>query len=140
MATFNATQMANLLSTPIVYPDVGDVGGRLRVFNEKITMASQASGDIIRCGKLPKGARLLFGILVTSATLGTATIKLGSTASDAKYRAAATFTTADTPTFFGLAANVGEELAAEETLILTIGTAALPSSGTLRVIWVYTID
>lgn len=140
MATTNGTQMAKLLTFPIDYPDPGDVGGRVRVFNEIITLAAQASGDIIRCGRIPKGARVLYGLLNSSVTLATATIKLGSTASDAKYRAAAVFTTTDTPVLFGVNAGVGEELAAEETMIMTVGTASLPASGTLRVQWFYTLD
>ena len=41
MAVLNATQMAKLTSFPIDYPEVADVGGRLRIFNEKITLAGQ---------------------------------------------------------------------------------------------------
>lgn len=140
MPTTNATQMAKLLTFPIDYPDAGDVGGRLRVFNETVTLAAQGIADIVRVGKLPKGARLLYGVLYTTVTLATATIKIGSTTSDAKYRAAAVFTAADTPTLFGVTAGAGEELAAEETVIATVGVAALPASGTLRVMLIYTLD
>jgi hypothetical protein len=140
MAVLNATQMAKLSSFPIDYPEVADVGGRLRVFNEKITLAGQTTADTIQVAKLPRGARVLFGILVTSVSLGSSTIAIGVTGTAAKYRAAATFGTADAPTLFGVAANVGEPLANEETVFITIGTAALPGSGTLRVMMVYTVD
>jgi len=140
MATTNGTRMAQLLATPIDYPDPGDVGGKLRVFNEEVLLASQPIADIIRVGKLPKGARFIEGSLISTVSLGTATLKIGSTTSDAKYRAAAVHTTVDQPVLFGATAAVGVELAAEETVIATIGTAALPASGTLRCILKYTID
>lgn len=140
MATTNAVQMTKLLTVPVDLPDPGDVGGRVRVFNERINLAAQASGDIIRVGKLPKGARFLYGVLYTDTTLATATIKIGSTSSDAKYRAAAVFTATNTPTLFGVAADAGEELTAAETVIMTVGTASLPASGILRSILFYTLD
>lgn len=141
MAALNGTQMAKLKASPVDYPDVADVGGRVRCFNEKITLAAQASGDTIAVARLPKGARVLYGVLNASATLGgTATIAIGITGTTGKYRAAATFTTADTPVLFGVNAGVGEALAAEEEIIITIAAAALPGSGTLRVMMFYTID
>lgn len=140
MPTTNGTQMARILSSPIDYPDVADVGGRVRVFNERITLAAQPANDIIRVGYLPKGARLLYGYLASSVSLGAATVRLGSAAADAKYRAAATLTTADVPVLFGVTAGIGESLTDEETVILTIGTAALPANGTLRVVLFYSID
>ena len=140
MAVLNATQMAKLSSFPIDYPEVADVGGRLRVFNEKIALAGQATADTIQVAKLARGARVLYGVLVSTVSLGSSTIALGVIGTAAKYRAAATFTATDVPTLFGVAANVGEPLANEETVIITIGAAALPGSGTLRVMIVYTVD
>jgi hypothetical protein len=140
MAVLNATQMAKLTSFPIDYPEVADVGGRLRIFNEKITLSGQTTADTIQVAKLPRGARVLFGVLVCSVSLGSSTVAIGVSGTAGKYRAAGTFTTADTPTLFGVATNVGEPLATEEIVVITIGAATLPGAGTLRVMMVYTVD
>lgn len=142
MANSYGQQMALLRNnSPQQLPQSADVHGRVRVFNEKVTLAAQASGDTIEVGKLPKGARPLFGILLASATLGaSATIAIGVSGTPAKYRAAAVFTSADTPTLFGVATNNGDALAAEEIVIITVGVAALPGSGTLRVMIFYVTD
>lgn len=140
MATTNGTRMAQLLATPIDYPDPGDVGGKLRVFNEEVLLGSQPIADIIRIGKLPKGARFIEGTLTSTVSLGTSTLSIGIVGTVTKYRAAAVHTTVDQPVLFGATAAVGLELAAEETILATIGTAALPASGTLRCILKYTID
>lgn len=143
MATFNGRQMGRLAQIPADYPDAADVGGRVRIFNEAIdlaTIASNVAGDIVNVAKLPKGARVLYGILNSTVSLGTATISVGNATDAAKYRAAAVFTAVNTPTFFGVAANVGAANTAEETVYLTIGVAALPATGTLRVMLFYSID
>lgn len=140
MASSNAKQMAVLAQVPQAFAAAADVGGALRVFNEKVTFASQASGDTINCGKLPVGARPLFFIFITDTSTGTATLSLGVSGSAAKYKAAAAFTALDTPTLYGVTANVGEALTAAEDLFLTVGTAALPAAGTLRVIAVYSVN
>lgn len=141
MATTNGTRMAQILASPQNLPDVRHVGGRVRLFNEKITLNSQAAGDDIRLARLPAGAVPYYGILLASATLGaSATLAIGISGTTGKYRTAATFTAADTPTMFGNAANMGEALTAEETWLGTIAVAALPSSGTLRVMALYGLD
>jgi hypothetical protein len=140
MTVFNATQMAKLTSFPIDYPEVADVGGRLRIFNEKVTLASQTTADTVQVANLPRGARVLFGILVSTVSLGSSTIAIGVSGTAGKYRTAGAFTTVDAPTLFGAAASVGEPLATEEMVIITIGAATLPSSGTLRVMMIYTVD
>lgn len=141
MANFFGVQMAKLRnSSPVDYPPAADVHARVRVFNEKVALAAQASGDTIEVAKLPKGARVHFGILNSTVSLGSATVAVGVTGTAGKYRAAATFTATDSPTLFGVTANVGEALANEEIVILTIGTASLPGSGTLRVQIFYSLD
>jgi hypothetical protein len=140
MAALNGLQMAKLKASPVDYPEVADVGGRLRVFNEKITLAGQATTDTIAVARLPKGARVLYGVLTTDTSLGSSTIAIGVAGSTGKYRTAATFTATNTPTPFGNAAAVGEPLAADEEVIITIGAASLPGAGTLRVQMVFTVD
>jgi hypothetical protein len=141
MATQYGTQMGRLRnSAPVDLPLAGDVHGRVRIFNEKVVLASQPTTDTVEVARLPKGARMLYGLLNSTVSLGSATLAIGIAGSTGKYRAAAAFTATDTPTFFGPAAAVGEALTAEEIVILTIATAALPASGTLRVTIFYTLD
>jgi hypothetical protein len=141
MTVFYGTQMNGLRNTvPQSLPAVADVHGRVRCFNETVTLASQTTSDTIEVAKLPKGARVLYGVLTTDTSLGTATVAIGISGNTGKYRAAATFTATNAPTFFGVAANVGQALSAEEIVFITIGTASLPASGTLRVMMFYTVD
>lgn len=141
MATQYGTQMGRLRnSLPVDLPMAGDIHGRVRVFNEKVVLASQPTTDIIEVARLPKGARVLYGLLDSTVSLGSATLAVGIAGTPAKYRAAAAFTAVDTPTLFGPAVAAGEALTAEEVVILTIATAALPATGTLRVMIFYTLD
>lgn len=141
MANSYGKQMGLLRNNvPQQLPSAGDVYGRVRCFNETVTLASQASGDTIEVAKLPKGARPLYGIINTDTSLGSSTISIGPASSAAKYRAAGTFTATDTPTLFGKAGGVGDALTAEEIVLITIGAAALPASGTLRVQMFYVVD
>ena len=59
MATQYGLQMGRLRNTaPVDLPMAGDVHGRVRCFNEKVTLASQPTADIIEVARLPKGARV----------------------------------------------------------------------------------
>ena len=64
----------------------------------------------------------------------------GITGATGKYRAAATYTTADTFTLLGLSAFVAEELTADEQILLTVAAASLPASGKLVIGFLYAID
>lgn len=141
MATQYGTQMGRLRNTlPVDLPMAGDIHGRVRVFNEKVVLASQPTADIVEVARLPKGARVLYGIVNSTVSLGSSTLAIGIAGNTGKYRAGAVFTAVDTPTLFGPAAVAGEALTTEEIVILTIGAAALPASGTLRVVLFYTLD
>lgn len=110
-----------------------ELNAKVRVFKKVITLASQASGTVIPLFTVPKGYSFCYGVLKASASLSTATIKIGSADDDDKYFAAATHT-ATTPTLVGAAAGyVPGGNTTEEVISLTTGTAALPSSGTLEV-------
>src|SRR6266567_2414455 len=87
-------------------PAPGFHNGSVRCFAEQIPLAAQASGDTISAGMIPKGAFLLYGVLETDTSLATATIAIGNSTTAGKYRAAAVFTTTDTPTFFGITSGV----------------------------------
>jgi len=138
MATQYGTQTARLNAGTTPAP--GFVDGAVRVFNEEIALASQPTTDVIEVARLPKGAIPLFGVIETDTSLGTATVAIGVAGTTAKYRAAATFTAIDAPALFGAGAGIGGALADEETVIVTIGTAALPATGTLRVMFFYAFD
>lgn len=141
MAETYSTEATDYLNTtPSVFADGSVVGGRLRRYRATITLASQASGDTIVLNKIPAGSVFAYGVLNASATLGaTATIAIGPSDSAALYRAAATFTTANTPTMFGTnSAMVADALSADTEVKITIAAAALPASGTLVVDLYYT--
>jgi hypothetical protein len=129
-----ATQLAQV---PRSYVPVALAGGKLRVLVETFTLAGEATGTYAIGAPVPAGAVPLAGLVVSSISLGTSTIAIGTAATPAKYRAAATIGTADAPALFGTAAATGGPLAAAEQLVLTVGVAALPSAGRLVVLFVY---
>jgi hypothetical protein len=133
MAVWYSNELANFYAKPVVKPaaNVG-VGGRLRRYTATIPLTSQASGDTIIVGQLPSGADFAFGMITATVSLGTATISIGTAAAPAAYKAAATFTTTDTPTLFGTTAQVqAAAYTSEQQIIVTVGAASLPASGTL---------
>lgn len=146
MATYLSTELggsANQTAAPVGYkPRASVYGGRLKRLRATVTLASQATTDTLQLGNLPAGAVFAFGVINTSASLGSSTLAIGISGATGKYRAAATFTSTDTPTMFGLAVEEAASdagLAAEQTVIGTIASAALPSSGTLVVDLFYSI-
>ena len=138
MAAYLSTELggsANQTAAPVGYrPRATVYGARLKRLRATFTLASQATTDTLVLGSLPMGATFAFGVITSSATLGSSTLAIGISGSTGKYRAAAVFTSADTPTLFGPATVIGAAdpaLAADEQVIGTIAAAALPSSGTL---------
>ena len=114
-------------------------GGKVRCAIAEFTCASDAAATYTAPIKLPKGARVICGFLNASVTMGgTATLAIGISGATGKYRAAATYTTADTFTIIALNAATGAVLTAEEQILLTVAAAALPSSGRLLIgfLWV----
>ena len=133
MAQTYATEVAGLGTTPVTNSNGAVQGGRIRRFRATIALASQADGDTVVLAQVPAGYAFAYGILNASATLGTSTIAVGVAGTAAKYRAAAVFTAA-APTLFGVSTAADDApLAAQEVVILTNTTAALPASGTLIV-------
>lgn len=139
MTAYLSTELggsANQTSAPTGYkPRATVYGGRLKRLRGTFTANTQTTSDTLVVGNLPAGATFAFGVITASVTMGaSATLAIGTTGATGKYRAAATFTSADTPTLFGTAATIGAAdpaLSAEEQVFVTIGTASLPSSGTL---------
>lgn len=134
MANTYASEVSGLGTIPETNANGAVQGGRLRRFRATITLASQADGDTITLAKVPAGYAFAYGVINASATLGgTATVAIGVSGTAGKYRTAAIFTAA-APTLFGNVAAVDDApLTASETVIMTVGAAALPSSGTCTV-------
>lgn len=138
MAQTYATEVAALGETPVAKVEGNIQGAKYRTFRATIALASQAIADTIVLAKVRPGYRFSHGLIASDTSLGTATLSIGTAASAAKHRAAAVFTTTDTPTPFGKVAAINEaRLTAEETVIATVGTAALPAAGTLVIELVY---
>jgi hypothetical protein len=98
-----------------------------------LSKATQGSSDVLTLGQIPANARIKSIKMTSSVSLGSSTVAIGISGTAAKYRAAGVFTTVDIPTIVGPGA-VAKAAAANsvaETLIATVATAALPSSGTL---------
>ena len=134
MAQTYASEVSGLNTTPVGNANGAVQGGRIRRFRATITLASQAADDTIVLAKVPAGYAFAYGVINASATLGaSATVAIGVSGTAGKYRTAATFTAA-APTLFGNVAAVDDvPLTAEETVIMTVAVAALPSSGTCTV-------
>lgn len=133
-------------TSPVVTPagtqaPVTQMGARRRTSLAEFTYAADAVGTYALPMVIPRGARIVDVRLNTSVTLGgTTTLAVGVTGTAGKYRAAATFTTADQWVSLGLNAAMGVLLTADEQIILTVAAAALPASGRLLVEVQYVID
>lgn len=125
-----APEVAGLGTVPTSQASGAVQGGRLRRFRATVPFAAQASGDTITLATVPAGYVFAFGMVNASATFGaSATVAIGTAASAGKYRAAAVHT-ATVPTLFGLyTASDDVPLTAAEVVIMTVGVAPLPGSG-----------
>lgn len=149
MATFYANETKGLAAGGTKRRSGVSQGGRLRVFRATIDLDTPntsetttgtviASGDKVFLAKVPAGWRVANGILVSSVSLGTSTISIGTLAAPAKYRAAAVFTAVNTPTLFGPAAALAADpLGQDEDVYMTVATANLPSSDDVLIIDLY---
>jgi hypothetical protein len=134
MTIFYSGELAGIASLPLIKAANAAFGARLRRYRGSVTLAAQTTSDTIVIGQAPAGASFAYGVLTSSVSLGTSTIAIGVTGTTGKYRAAATFTTVDTPTLFGPNTAVGgNALAAAETQFITIAVATLPGAGLLVV-------
>lgn len=140
MAVLYGTQMTKIIAGGGATAQAPDIGGKVRCFTETVTLASQATTDTIVIARIPKGARVLYGILNTNTSLGSSTIAIGVSGTAAAMKAAAVFTATDTPTPFGKADFCGVAATAQTDLIVTIAAAALPASGSLKIQTFYTYD
>ena len=146
MAAYLSTELggsANQTSAPVGYkPRATVYGARLKRMRGTFTYNTQTTSDTLVVGNLPAGATFAFGMVTTSVSTSTATLAIGISGTTGKYAAAAAYTSANAPTLFGTAATIGASdpaLSAEEQVIVTIGTASLPGSGTLVVDLFYSL-
>jgi len=139
MTIFYGSENTGVASTPAQRAGASALyGGKVRVFGNVLTLATQTTSDNWLIAKVPAGHRFLFGLITTTVTLGSAVVAVGTNsvhASNGQYRAAAVFTTVDTPTLFGVTATgvAAAATTADTELWLTIATASLPASGSLAV-------
>lgn len=140
MPFVNASSAAAANAASDLIP-VSLLGGKVRVAVAEFTCASDAAATYITPIRLPRGARVICGFINASVTMGaSATLAIGIAGATGKYRAGATYTSADTFTLLGLNAGLAVALTAEEQILLTVGAAALPSSGRLLIGFLYVQD
>jgi hypothetical protein len=109
---------------------------QLSVVRRTFTLASQTTSDTFNFF-LPAGFRPTMLRLDPSVTLGSTTLAIGNATTAAKYRAAATLTA---PAIAALPLGASVQLAAQEEVIVAIGAATAPASGTLTIEMVGTYD
>lgn len=131
MANTYVKEVAGIDAVPAVNASGGVQGGRVRRYRATIPFDGQAISDTITLARVPAGYTFAYGIINATATLGaTATIAIGAAGATGKYRAAAV-QTATGPVLFGVAdAVTADPLVEEETVIVTVAAAALPTSTT----------
>jgi hypothetical protein len=138
MPTTYAPEVAGLGTVPATKSNGGVQGGRVRRFRATIPYEGQASGDDIVLASIPAGYTFMYGVLTATASAGTATVAIGVAGATGKYRTAATFTAANTPTMFGNALAVGETAPTDGlTVLATLAIAALPTSANSLVVDLY---
>ena len=115
---------------------------KLKRVRATIDYDGQEAADTITLGKLPPGATFAYGVITATATFGAAaTLAIGIVGDATAFRAAAIFTAADTPTLFGIAADIAAAPFSEEkTLIATVGAAAAPNSADYLVVDIFYSD
>jgi hypothetical protein len=117
------------------------LGGKVRLALAEFNCATDVQGTYTVPIRLPAGARVLTMFMNASVTMGaSATIAIGIAGTVGKYRAAATYTAADTFSLFSINAATGVALATEEQIIMTVGVASLPASGRLLIGFFYATE
>ena len=124
------------------------VGAKQHLWTERFTLAAQASGVNIPIARIPYGAALMDIVVNATVSLGTSTIAFGDMNNTVRFAAAATNTTVDGAVHKLNAASDGLALTtcydvnavlntSYEDIVMTVGVAALPASGTFIVTTYY---
>ncbi len=141
MTVYYANEQAQRADVPPRLPGNEGVGGRIRGFRATIPLdapktSSTANGagittsDTVVLFTIPPGYRFWRGFINASVSLGTSTVAVGNASSAGKYRAAGTFTNADTPLQFAAPAltQAAPARTTAEDVILSVATANLPTT------------
>ena len=132
-------QYAKLLQSGKIIPKTWSLTP-LKVISDIVILNSQAIGDTIPIGvPLPKGARFLNAILVSSVSLGSSKIGLGFQDDLDDLRIYATITSADVTRFSAATSNNPDPLTQEKHVLLSTTIAALPAEGHLLVHLFYVV-
>lgn len=124
------------------------VGGKERVWIEKITLAGQAPADPIMIARLPYGSVPTDFLLATDTSLSGSTVAIGDKINVSRFAVAGTLTSTAgfasklLPATGGIPLTTAYDYAGVastkyEDVLLTIGTSSLPVGGTLTVLTKY---
>jgi hypothetical protein len=137
MAQGFAAELVGVLDStlnPAGKSDARVAGARVRTHRATLDLSlaavAKVNGDTNVLARIPRGHRVIGGIINSTVTLGSSTVAIGISGTAAKYKAAAVFTATDTPTLFGKAgAQDDPPLTDYEDVLLTVGAADLPGTG-----------
>lgn len=140
MANVNSDQITSILAGEAIGSNMSH--GRERVaYFQVAALPTTGIGDTVTLCKIPKGARVIDGAFVLSLAQGAvATLAFGTASSPTKYKFGAVVNAANS--LFDLAftsATMGQETTTEETIIATVGAAAL-AGGSMRGYLRYVVD
>lgn len=129
-------------ANPTQQAEAQAITGRVRCFTEIVTYTTNASGDTILVGQIPAGATFEGLAITTDTSTSSGTLAFGDGTTAGKFAAAAALTATNTPTLRGTAATLGVIINANAptNIVITVGTASLPASGTLVVQTYYKLD
>lgn len=134
MATFYSEQRTNERAFP-GEANAPNTKGTKKVAYFSYTTVSGNIGDVIELCKIPKGCRVIGGQLTWDAmTGGTQTVAIGISGTAGKYLTAVAMGTSEGNLAIGslITQSLGEVTTAEETIILTNGTAAMTAAKKIR--------
>lgn len=147
MATTWSTQRALDVAVPPTAVPGRDVGGRVRIawfdYTAPASGALPAIADNIQLVKLPKGARILRGLMWFGTGTASQTGSIGIVGTTAKYLALTAMTTASTvATYFAdtIALGQGSVLTADTIIYLTVAGAQVANGQVIQGFIEYAID
>lgn len=133
MPTFLSDQLTNAAANPPVMNNASTDGDSVKKFFSWTGDAAQ--NDLVQLVKIPKGARIIEGRVLTTALGASVTLAIGDGTTAAKYLAATDVSAISSTSFANTAALFGAgsqgELAAEIILTGTLA-GANPAAGTIQ--------
>lgn len=128
MSTHKSEYITKLEAGEAIHGDV--CGGHVRLYRAVVDLeeVTVASGDVVQMLKLPSKGQLIAARFGSTVTLGTTTVKVGTTDDDDAFRAAATKTDCKPEEMM-----LPVVACSGQTVILTAATANAPSSGKIYV-------